>query len=130
MGLCVSRFLIREILILRKERKWGSNHTVKFSKGTWHHMKIRARKGPLPGDIQKCDSHERNPCAPRFEERTEDETLYQERCARRVEWDLAKCVLKLRNTDKASFYSHLEAKATPAPTSKSPEEREIVVGTC
>ena len=26
--------------ILRKDGKLGSNHTVKFSKGTWHHIKI------------------------------------------------------------------------------------------
>ena len=37
-----------------------------------------------------------------------------------------KC-LKAENTDKATFYCPIEAKATPAPTSKSPEEREFVV---
>ena len=42
-------------------------------------------------------------------------------------WDLAKNVKKLKNTDKATFYSPIEAKTTPAPTSKSPEEREFVV---
>ena len=37
----------------RKVGKLGSNHTVKFSKGTWHHIKIRERKGPSRGVIQK-----------------------------------------------------------------------------
>ena len=37
--LCISRFLA-EKAVLRENRKLGSNHTVKFSKGTWHHKKI------------------------------------------------------------------------------------------
>ena len=53
--------------------------------------------------------------------------MHQGRCARRVACDLAKSVYKLKNTDKATFYSPIEAMATPAPTSKSPEEREVVV---
>ena len=39
---------------------------------------------------------ERIPCAPNFEKRTQDETLKQERCARREAWDLAKDVCKLK----------------------------------
>ena len=42
------------------------------------------RKGPSRGVIQKCEPHERSPCAPRFEERSQDETSHQERCARRL----------------------------------------------
>ena len=30
--------------ILREEGKLGSNHTVKFSRGTWHHIKIREER--------------------------------------------------------------------------------------
>ena len=62
-----------------------------------------------------CENHERNPCAPRFERRAQDETLHQD----------APAVFK--NTDNATFYSPIETRATPAPTSKSPEERELVV---
>ena len=54
-------------------------------------------------------------------------TLQQEGCARRVAWNLAKRVYKLQNTGKASFYSPIEARAIPAPTSKKSEEREFVV---
>ena len=79
---------------------WGSNHTDKFSEDTWRHLKNRERRGPSRGVIQKCA---RNPCAPRFEERTQDETSHQERCARREAWDLAKDVYKLQKTDKATF---------------------------
>ena len=47
--------------------------------------------------------------------------------ARRVAWDLAESVYKLKNMDKVKFYSPIEARAMPAPTSKSPKEREFVV---
>ena len=121
---CVSQNSHPRLSILREE---GSNHTVKFSKGTWHHRKIRERKGPSRGVIQKCEPHEGNPCAAKFAERTQDETLHQERCARGVAWDLAASFYKVRSTDKATFYSPVEARATQTPTSTSPEEREFVV---
>ena len=46
---------------------------------------------------------------------------------RRVPWHLAKSVYKLTNTNIATLYSPIPARATPAPTSKSPQEREFVV---
>ena len=58
--------------------------------------------------------HERSPCAPK-------------RCARGVAWDLAKNIYKRKNATKLRFYSSIEARAMPAPMSKSPEEREFVV---
>ena len=88
----------------------GSKHTVKFSKGTWHQMKIGARKGPSLGIIQKCESHEHRPCAPKFGERSHEETLQQEGCARRVAWDLTKQNYKLKNVDKTAFYIPIEAR--------------------
>ena len=113
--------------ILRKAGKLGSNHVIKFSKGTWHQIKIRERKGSSRGLIRKSVRHECSPCAPEFEERTLDKTLHQERCARRAAWNLAKNVYKLKNKAKATFYSPIEARAKLAPTSKSREERELVV---
>ena len=68
----------RKSIMPREEGKLDQNVPSIFSKGTWHRMKIRERKGPSPGVIQKCEPHERNPCAPKFEERTQDETLHQE----------------------------------------------------
>ena len=63
-----------------------------------------------------AEFHERNPCAPKFAERTRDETLHQERCACRVAWDLAKNFCKLKKTDKAALYYPFEARAMRAPT--------------
>ena len=36
-------------------KKKNRRHAVKFPKGAWHKMKIRERKGPSPGIIQKSD---------------------------------------------------------------------------
>ena len=40
------------------------------------------RKGPSRGIIQKCAPHERSPYAPKFRERSHEETSHRERCAR------------------------------------------------
>ena len=74
-----------------------------------------------------CLLHERSLWAPRIEERSQEETLHQERCARRVAWELAKHIHKLKNADKTTYYTLIEARVMPAPTSKSPEEREFKV---
>ena len=54
-------------------------------------MEIRERIScPSRGIIQKCEPHERSSCAPQFGKRSHEETLHQERCARKAAWDLAK----------------------------------------
>ena len=53
--------------------------------------------------------------------------MHQERCAQRVAWDLAIYIYKLKSADKATFYTLIEARVVPAPTSKRPVEREFVV---
>ena len=74
-----------------------------------------------------CAPHERSPCAPKVEERSHEETMHQGRCARKSAWDLAKNNKMLKNADKTTFCTPGEVKAMPAPTSRRPEEREIVV---
>ena len=51
------------------------------------------------------DPHQRNPTAPNFEDRSEEETEWQERCAREAAWKLAKNVLKLKEKNKTAFFS-------------------------
>ena len=55
---CASQESFPQKSILRKVGKLGSNasagHNIKFSGGTWHQIKIRERKGPCRGIIQKC----------------------------------------------------------------------------
>ena len=106
----------------------GSKHTVKFSKRTWHQIKIRERRGLSQGIIQKCTPHERILCAPKFGERSHEESLIQGGCARKAAWDLAKIFTSSRIRDKATFKIPGEVKGMPTPvTSKRPEEREFVV---
>ena len=90
-------------------------------------VRIRDNKGPSQGNIQKCEPQERNPWAPKFEERTQDETLKQERCARTDAQELAKDVYKLKKESKDTFYSLVEAWVMPAPSSTKPEERHFVI---
>ena len=77
--------------------------------------------------MQKCVPQERIPWASKFEERTQDETLQQERCARRDAWDLAKDVYKLKKEAKETLYSPAEDWVLPAPSSTKLEEREFVI---
>ena len=42
------------------------------------------------------DPHQRNPNAPKFEDRSQEGTEYQDRCARGAAWRLAKSILKLK----------------------------------
>ena len=42
-------------------------------------------------------------------------------------WNLATNIYKIKSADKVTFYCPVEASATPAPTSKSPEDRKFVV---
>ena len=82
---CVSQDSYPRKSILRELGILGSKHAVKFSKGTWHQIEIWERKGPSQGIIQKCEPHERSLCTPQFGDRSHEETLHQERCARREE---------------------------------------------
>ena len=82
--------------VLPEVGKLGSHHAVNVSKTTMHSAEIRERKGPSQGVMLKCVPQERIPWAPKFEERTQDETPKQERCARKDAWDLAKDVYKLK----------------------------------
>ena len=52
------------------------------------------------------DPHQRNTNAPKFEDRSQEETEWQERCAREAAWRLAKSILKLKEKKK-QHSSHL-----------------------
>ena len=98
---------------------------VTFTKAVARHTKIRDQNPPL-GYICPGEPHERNPNAPKFEDRTQEETEWQEQGAREAAWKLAKRVLKLKEHERAAFFSPSENRCPPASTLK-PEEREFVV---
>ena len=98
---------------------------VKLTKAIARHTKIRD-KNPSLGMICPGDRHQRSPNAPKFEDRSQEETEWQERCAREAAWKLAKNIQKLKEQERATFFSLSEHRCLPASTLK-PEEREFVV---
>ena len=66
------------------------------------------------------------PNAPKFEDRSQEETEWQEQGAREAAWNLAQSVLKLKDQERATFFSPSENRCLPASNLK-PEERIIVV---
>ena len=69
---CVSQDSYLRQSFPHEQGKVGSKRTVEFSKGTWHQIKIRERKGPSREIIRKCAPHKRSACAPKFEERSRE----------------------------------------------------------
>ena len=63
----------------------------------------------------------------KFEDRSHEETERQQRCVRSKGWNRAKNIYKLKEKDKATFYSPVEEWVLPAASTKEPEEREFVV---
>ena len=53
-------------------------------------IKKSGKKGSIARDHPQVWPHECSPCASKFGERSHEETLRQERCARKAAWDLAK----------------------------------------
>ena len=98
---------------------------VKFIKAIARHTKIRDQN-PSLGYICPGEPHQRSPNAPKFEDRSLEETEWQEQGAREAAWKLAKSVLKLKEHERATFFSPSENRCLPASTLK-PEEREFVV---
>ena len=57
------------------------------------------------GMICPGNPHERSPNAPKFEDRSLEETEWQERCAREAAWRLAKSILKLKEKNNTAIFS-------------------------
>ena len=98
---------------------------VKFTKAIARHTKIRDQN-PSVGYFCQGEPHQRSPNAPKFEDRSQEETEWQEQGAREAAWKLSKSVLKLKEHERATFLSPSENRCLPASSFK-PEEREFVV---
>ena len=98
---------------------------VKFTKTIARHTKIRDQNLSL-GFICPGEPQERSPNAPKFEDRSLEETEWQGQGAREAAWRLAKSVSKLKERDRATFLSLSENRCLPASYLKL-EEREFVV---
>ena len=112
--------------ILRKSSDiWKPIKCVKFTKAVVRHADIRDQN-PSLGMICPGQLHQRNPNAPKFEDRSQEETEWQEQGTREAAWRLAKSILKLKEKNKAAFFSLSENWCLLASNLK-PEEREFVV---
>ena len=98
---------------------------VKFTKAIARHTKIRDQN-PSLGHICPGELHERSPNAPKFEDRSQEETEWQEQGAREAASKLAKSVLNVKEQERATFFSPSVNRCLLASTLKL-EERELVV---
>ena len=98
---------------------------VKLTKAVARHTKIQDQN-PSLRYICPGEPHQRSPNALNFEDRSQEETEWQEQGAREAAWKLAKSVLKIKEKIKATLFSPSENRCLPASTLK-PGEREFVV---
>ena len=98
---------------------------VKFTKAIARLTKIRDQN-PSLGMICPGEHHQRCPNAPKFEDRSKEETEWQEQGSREAAWKLTKKRVKIKGENRATFFSHSENRCLPASNLK-PEEREFAV---
>ena len=98
---------------------------VKFTKAVARHTKIRDQN-PSLGYICPGEPHQRSANASKFEDRSQEDTEWQEQGAREAAWRLAKSVPKLKEHERATFFSLSENRCLTGSSLKL-EEREFVV---
>ena len=127
VGLRLSRHGAADVdLNLTEElRHAETNPTCKIHKAIARHTKIRDQN-PSLGYICPGEPQQRSPNAPKIEDRSQEETEWQEQGAREAAWKLAKNVLKCKEHERATFFSPSEKRCLLA-SSLKPEEREFVV---
>ena len=102
---CVSQDMTPPKSILRKSTDMPKTiQRVKFKKAIARHTKIRDQN-PSLGYICPGEPHERSPNTPKFEDRSREETEWQESGAREAAGKLAKNVFKLKEHERAAFFS-------------------------
>ena len=88
------------------------SHSLRFDK-----------QGPSLGKKQVKIPHQRSPYAIKIEDRSQEETERQERCAHDKVWNIERNIDKLKEKDKATFYSSTIEWIMPAALTIKPEER-------
>ena len=100
---------------------------VKFTKSIARHANI-PDQNPSLGMICAGEPHQRSPNAPKFEDRSQEETEWQEQGAREAAWKLTKSFFyNLKEQQSGTFFPPSENWCLPAPSTLKPEEREFVV---
>ena len=78
---------------------------VQFTEALVHHANIRDQNRSL-GMICPSDPHQRNPNAKKIEDRSQEETEWQEQGAREAAWKLAKNIPKNKRRNRKQHSSH------------------------
>ena len=125
----ISRYGAAEVFIDFTEEL---RHTETDPMCTIHKSRVTSHQHSRPKTIAwsrlpQGDLHQRNPNASKFEDRSQEETEWQERCAREVAWKMARCILKLKEKHETTFFSPSENCCLPASSTLKPKERESVV---
>ena len=84
-------------------------------------------KKPSLGMICPGEPHQRNSNPPTFVDRSQEETEWQQQGASEAAWRLVKSILKLKEKNRAAFFSPSECRCLPAQSNLKLEEREFVV---
>ena len=118
---CVFQDMKPATSILRKSSDMQKPiQRVKVTKVIAIHFKIRDQN-PSLGYICPGEPHQRTN-APKFEDRSQEETEWQEQGAREAAWKLTKNILKLKENNNAAFFSPSENRCQPSPSTIKPEE--------
>ena len=86
-------------------------------------LSILRDPNPSLGMICPGEPHQCHPNAPKFEDRSQEETEWQEQGARETAWKLAKSVFKLKEHERAAFFSSPENRCHLASTLKTTEKK-------
>ena len=103
----------------------GTNSTSTIHKKCAASSKHARNKGPSLGKIQVKLPHQWSPYAFKFEDRSQEETGRYERCACGDAWKFAKNIYKLKEKDKATFFSPTDEWSLPVASTIKPEERVL-----
>ena len=98
----------------------GPTRRVRFTRAALRQANIRENKGPRLNKIPVKLPHQRSPYAVKFEDRSQEETERQERCARGDAWRLAKKIHKRKDKDNATFSSLTDEWSLPAASTMKP----------
>ena len=111
--------------ITRKGTKiLGPIRRVRFSRAVLRPGNIRESKGPSLNEIQVKLPHQRSPYAVKFEDRSQED---KSDAPAEMRGDLPRNICKLKEREKATFYSPSDEWVLPAASTIKPEEREFVV---
>ena len=103
-GIWVAYFRPKSKSILRKSTQaFRPKSSVHFSKGASRSVRMQKGEGPSQGVIEQSEPHERSLFSLKFEDRSQEDSLQRERCARRDAWDRAQNGQKFKEKETAIF---------------------------